>query len=273
MHASTAKRRATHVSKDKRPPRGPQLFPPALTDLRWSPIWRQQQEVISKLRERLPRYKLEELERLRAMLRAPHLPDFSLPPELEAQLRDWHCRLPEPEQSSEQGIEHPAEQPPGQLVNRMPERIERVVFEQTIEQPIGQARPADQAQTVEPVSTWIEQVLEQIGQAAGQPDQAAVLQEEESKRTTNQKHPGGRPPISPELIQAAQEEYRRALEGDGHLKNHKAASTHLNAWLAKSRWAEKFKTLSLSSWERHVIRSVLRPSGATSSDRQNSTVI
>jgi hypothetical protein len=100
-----------------------------------------------------------------------------------------------------------------------------------------------------------------------------VLQEEESKQTTNQKHPGGRPPISPELIQAAQEEYRRALEGDGHLKNHEAASTHLNAWLAKSRWAEKFKTLSLSSWERHIIRPVLRPSGATSSDRQNSTVI
>ena len=209
MHASTAKRRATHVSKDKRPPRGLQLFPPALTDLRRSPIWRQQQEVIPKLRERLPRYKPEELERLRAMLRAPHLPDFSLPPELEAQLRDWRYRLPEPERASEQGVEQPAD----------------------------------------------------------------VLQEEESKQTTNQKHPGGRPPISPELIQAAREEYRRALEGDGHLKNHEAASTHLNAWLAKSRWAEKFKTLSLSSWERHVIRPVLRPIGATSSDRQNSTVI
>jgi hypothetical protein len=248
MHASTAKRRATHVSKDKRPPRGPQLFPPALTDLRWSPIWRQQQEVIPKLRERLPRYKLEELERLRAMLRAPHLLDFSLPAELQAQLRDWRYR------------------------NRMPGPIEQV-FEQTIEQPIGQALPADQAQTAEQVSTWIEQVLEQIEQAAKQPDQAAVLQEEGSKQTINQKHPGGRPPISPELIQAAQGEYRRALEGDGHLKNHEAASTHLNAWLAKSRWAEKFKTLSLSSWERHIIRPVLRPSGATSSDRQNSTVI
>jgi hypothetical protein len=272
MHAFTAERRITHVSKDKYPPHDLQLFLLSLKDLRWSPIWRQQQEVIAKLRERLPRYKLEELERLRAMLRAPHLPDFSLSPELEAQLRDWRYPLPEPEQASEQGIEHPAEQPPGPLVNRMPERIERV-FEQTIEQPIGQAPPADQAQTVEPVSTWIEQVLEQIGQAAGQSDQAAVLQEEESKQTTNQKHPGGRPPISRELIQAAQEEYRRVLEGDGHLKNHEAASTHLNAWLAKSRWAAKFKTLSLSSWERHVIRPVLRPSGATSSDRQNSTVI
>ena len=165
--------------------------------------------MIAKLRESLPQYKPEELEQLRAMLRAPHLPDFSLPPELEAQLRDWRYRLPEPEQASEQAVEQPAD----------------------------------------------------------------VLQEEKSKQTTNQKHPGGRPPISPELIQAAQEEYRRAVEGDGQRKNHEAASTHLNAWLAKSRWAEKFKTISLRSWERHVLRPVLRPSGATSSDRQNSTVI
>jgi hypothetical protein len=258
MHASTAERRVTHVSKDKHPPHGPQLFPPSLKDLLRSPIWQQQQEVIAKLRERLPRYKREELERLRAMLRAPHLPDVSLPPELGAQLRDWRYQLPEPEQASEQAIEQPAEQPPEHMVNRMPEPIEQV-FEQTIEQPIGQAAPADQVQAVEQVSTWIEQVLEQIEQAAEQPDQAAEQQEEESKQPSNQKHPGGRPPISPELIQAAREEYRRALEGDGHLKNHKAASTHLNAWLAKSRWAEKFKTLSLSSWERHVIRSVLRP--------------
>ena len=232
MHASTAKRRATHVSKDKRPPRGPQLFPPALTDVRWSPIWRQQQEVIVELRERLPRYKLEELERLRAMLRAPHLPDFSLPAELQAQLRDWRYR------------------------NRMPGPIEQV-FEQTIEQPIGQALPADQAQTAEQVFTWIEQVLEQIEQAAKQPDQAAVQQEEESKQTTNQKHPGGRPPISPELIRAAREEYRRALNEYKHLDNQEAAAAHLKGWFEKSPWADKAKLPSPSSFKRHVVRPVL----------------
>jgi hypothetical protein len=244
------------MNKDKHPPHGPQLFPPSLKDLRRSPIWRQQQEVIAKLRERLPRYKLEELERLRAMLGAPHLPDVSLPPELEAQHREWRYRQSEPEQASEQAIEQPAEQPPEHMVNRMPKPIEQV-FEQTIEQPAGKAPPADQVQTLEQVSTWIEQVLEQIEQAAEQPDQAAEQQEEESKQTTNQKHPGGRPPISPELIQAAREEYRRALNEYKHLDNQEAAAVHLKGWFEKSPWAEKAKLPSSSSFKRHVIRPVL----------------
>jgi hypothetical protein len=189
------------MNKDKHPPHGPQLFPPSLKDLRRSPIWRQQQEVIAKLRERLPRYKLEELERLRAMLGAPHLPDVSLPPELEAQLREWRYRQSEPEQASEQAIEQPAEQPPEQPVNPVLEPIEQV-FEQTIEQPIGQAPPANQAQTVEQVSTWIEQVLEQIEQAAEQPPEQASEQmiERAAQAPSRPRH---RPPIEfPHLSEA-----------------------------------------------------------------------
>ena len=71
------------------------------------------------------------------------------------------------------------------------------------------------------------------------------------------KHPGGRPPIPPALIQAAREEYRPAVEKNGHLRKPELARKHLNAWLGKSPWAKQFKSLSLSSWKKHVIRPTL----------------
>jgi len=129
------------MAEDKGPPRGPQLFPAFLKNLKQAPILRQQQEAIARLRERLSRYTPEQLEQLRVAPGTLQFPDGLLPPELARLLReerDWQL---EPEQ---------------------------------IPEPSEHAPPADQAQTVEPVAAWIEQMLEQVPeqneQTAEQPE-------------------------------------------------------------------------------------------------------
>jgi hypothetical protein len=86
-------------------------------------------------------------------------------------------------------------------------------------------------------------------------------QEEESNQTTGKKHPGGRPPIPPELVQAAQEEYRRALNEDEHLDDQEAAAAHLKDWFENSSWPKKAKLPSVSSFKRLVVRPVLADQG------------
>jgi hypothetical protein len=88
----------------KDPPRAPQLVFRALRDLTQSPIWQQQQEKISQLREKLPRYTSEELQQLQRMLETPQLPDVSLPPDLAALLREQRQEL-EQEERQDQPVE------------------------------------------------------------------------------------------------------------------------------------------------------------------------
>jgi hypothetical protein len=116
--------------KNKDPSRRSQLFPPSLGRLKQSAIFQQQQQAIRKLRELLPRYTPEELEKLRAMLAMPQLP-ADLPPELAKLLREHRDRQseqlvePAPEQAAEaQGEQgqQTTEQPSEQLVEPSPEQ-------------------------------------------------------------------------------------------------------------------------------------------------------
>jgi hypothetical protein len=103
------------VSKDKGPPDGPQLFLPSLEALKRSPIWRQQQEAIAKLRESLPQpqYTPEQL-------RTPQLPADPVVDAIAARARTEAKQELEPEQVPKQQaieqppkqIEQPQEQPP-----------------------------------------------------------------------------------------------------------------------------------------------------------------
>jgi len=107
------------VSKDKGPPDGPQLFLPSLEALKRSPIWRQQQEAIAKLRESLPQpqYTPEQL-------RTPQLPADPVVDAIAARARTEAKQELEPEQVPKQQaieqppkqIEQPPEQPPKQII-------------------------------------------------------------------------------------------------------------------------------------------------------------
>jgi hypothetical protein len=111
------------VAEDKHRPCRPQLFPSSLDELKRSPIWRQQQEAIAKLRERLPLYMPEEM----ARLRTPGLPtDANLPPELAEELRRRR------EQRGAEGLES---------AQRLPERSEQPESApERIEQPQSKAK-------------------------------------------------------------------------------------------------------------------------------------
>jgi hypothetical protein len=80
MHVSTAKRKITHMSKDKDDRTGPQFLSRGFRNLTQNPIWRQQQEAIAKLRERLrlPQY---------AQLKTPRLSADPLAEAIERQAR------------------------------------------------------------------------------------------------------------------------------------------------------------------------------------------
>ena len=99
------------MSKDKPPSHRSQLFPRCLKDLKQSPVWRQQQEAIAKLREGLPQpYPPEQVDQLRALLKTSPLPDVSLPPELVEVLREERNQQAEPEQAVESAAEPTIEQ-------------------------------------------------------------------------------------------------------------------------------------------------------------------
>jgi hypothetical protein len=167
------------MAEDKGPPRGPQLFPAFLKNLKQAPILRQQQEAIARLRERLSRYTPEQLEQLRVAPGTLQFPDGLLPPELARLLReerDWQL---EPEQ---------------------------------IPEPSEHAPPADQAQTVEPVSAWIEQMLEQVPEQNEQtaeqpewieeaPEQQAIEQASPSTEQTTEQASETITGLTPEQIE------------------------------------------------------------------------
>jgi len=99
--------------KDKAPPRGPQLprflfLSPEERDK--SPIWRALRDIgesFARIRDRLPRYAPEQLERLRAT--QSQLPTRVL--ELVRRWREWWEEQAQAAQAPEQSLDDPVEQP------------------------------------------------------------------------------------------------------------------------------------------------------------------
>jgi len=239
------------VTRIKAKPLGPQLVPRALRDLKRSSIWEQQQEAVAKLREGLPRphYTPEQL-------KTPQLPADPAIAVITERVRAEMSWEREPEPAPEQAK---LGQIDSEYVDWMEVLSRQVKHEEWIKE--FHYRCPDKLSDGDGVSVtekpdWKTQFLDWHPIAELLPEQ-----EEDSEQATGKKHSGGRPPIPPELVQAAQEEYRRALNEYEHLDDQEAAAAHLKAWFEKSSWSEKAKLPSASSFKRLVVRPVLAGTG------------
>jgi len=248
------------MAEDKGKPPGPQLIPRALRDLKRSPIWRQQQEAIAKLREGLPQpYTPVQ----REQLLTSQLPADPVVDALAEQARAEAKQELEPEQV-------PAQVKPEQVSEQI--EFEYVDWAEVV---LRQIKPepeewiteccywcpdklSDGGVNVAEKPDWIIEFLQWYPIAEPLPEQEEAEQDGDSEQATAKKRPGGRPPIPLELVQAAQAEYRRALNSDQYLGNEEAAAAHLKAWFEKSSWPRKAKLPSASSFKRHVVRPVLQ---------------
>src|SRR5262249_14931032 len=135
MSSHRQARRVTHMGKDKGPPDGPQLFPPSLKALKWSPIWRQEQKANAKLRESLP-----PLQYTPEQLKTRQLPADRLVDAIAAKARAETSWEREPEQVPERGPAQLSELEPAPTVEQhvpMPEQRGQVT-----EQPeVGKKHP------------------------------------------------------------------------------------------------------------------------------------
>jgi len=239
------------MAENKGPPHSPQLIPRSLRDLKQSPIWQQQQKSLAKLRESLPQPQYTPQQ-----LKTPRLPADPVVDAIALRVRaekSWERELePAPEQAKLRQIE-------SEYVDWMEVLSKQVKPAEWIKEfrywcP-DKLSDGDGVNVAEKPD-WKTQFLDWHPVAESLPEQV-----EESEQTTGKKHSGGRPPIPPELVQAAQEEYRRALNEYEHLDDQEAAAAHLKAWFEKSSWSEKAKLPSASSFKRLVVRPVLAGTG------------